>query len=374
MPLRGALEGFFTARKQMDDEEGADLQRAAALQTLLGTVQKQRRAQAYEQEMAGLPSAATEEQRNSIAMRYASPDVVAKANEAALTRKAASDQAAAQFAMTYGQKQDALNQAKELALQRAADKKEQDSINNQFKERQQALDAETKMWQRYFSQQGVDIKNMQLQAVKDKQDATKAQQLQTQTQKLGKSLEQAGLTEGDATLAQVEDALKKDPSIAEYITGPKSLLPDRLVSSEVRDARQAFQKLFNITLKMRSGAAVTEQELSRLKQEFGVGIAKDPEQIGRAIDQARNIQKKHYGAIVGGYGPDVLKAYNDNLEQIGGRVVLRPQGGAPAAPPAPAASASAQTGPAKISGDAEYDALPSGAVFIGPDGKQRKKP
>ena len=32
------------------------------------------------------------------------------------------------------------------------------------------------------------------------------------------------------------------------------------------------------------------------------------------------------------------------------------------------------TSPARISGDAEYNALPSGAVFIGPDGKQRRKP
>jgi hypothetical protein len=34
----------------------------------------------------------------------------------------------------------------------------------------------------------------------------------------------------------------------------------------------------------------------------------------------------------------------------------------------------ASNGPAKISSDAEYNALPSGTVFIGPDGKQRRKP
>jgi hypothetical protein len=35
---------------------------------------------------------------------------------------------------------------------------------------------------------------------------------------------------------------------------------------------------------------------------------------------------------------------------------------------------SASSGPAKIASDADYHALPSGTVFIGPDGKQRKKP
>jgi len=34
----------------------------------------------------------------------------------------------------------------------------------------------------------------------------------------------------------------------------------------------------------------------------------------------------------------------------------------------------ANGGPASISSDAEYNALPSGTVFIGPDGKQRRKP
>jgi len=30
--------------------------------------------------------------------------------------------------------------------------------------------------------------------------------------------------------------------------------------------------------------------------------------------------------------------------------------------------------PVKIAGDADYNKLPSGALFIGPDGKQRRKP
>lgn len=44
-------------------------------------------------------------------------------------------------------------------------------------------------------------------------------------------------------------------------------------------------------------------------------------------------------------------------------------------PPAETPSRSGDgAGPQKVSSDAEYDALPSGAVFIGPDGKQRRKP
>ncbi len=65
------------------------------------------------------------------------------------------------------------------------------------------------------------------------------------------------------------------------------------------------------------------------------------------------------------------------LADIRGRMVgrLNPT----QAPPEPAAQpASAQDqaakGPAQIKSDAEFNALPSGAEFIGPDGKHRRKP
>jgi len=38
------------------------------------------------------------------------------------------------------------------------------------------------------------------------------------------------------------------------------------------------------------------------------------------------------------------------------------------------AGGNAGSGPKKIQNDSEYDALPSGAEFIGPDGKRRRKP
>lgn len=41
---------------------------------------------------------------------------------------------------------------------------------------------------------------------------------------------------------------------------------------------------------------------------------------------------------------------------------------------APSAQTAARSGARTISSDAEYNALPSGALFVGPDGKQRRKP
>lgn len=42
--------------------------------------------------------------------------------------------------------------------------------------------------------------------------------------------------------------------------------------------------------------------------------------------------------------------------------------------PLPSGPLSGASGPARITSDAQYNALPSGSVFIGPDGKQRRKP
>lgn len=150
------------------------------------------------------------------------------------------------------------------------------------------------------------------------------QQTQKQTTQLGAALEKAGLPESDAVLGAVEKAMQDTPKVAEYISGPKSMLPDIAIPKDVAIARQAFQKLFNITLKNRSGAAVTIPEFERLKAEFGTGTFKTSEQLKGAITQARNIIQKHYASIASGFGPNALNEYNDNARAIGANVVVSP--------------------------------------------------
>jgi hypothetical protein len=152
-----------------------------------------------------------------------------------------------------------------------------------------------------------------------------------EVQKLGAALEKANLPESDAVLGAVEKALEKTPSLGDYLAGPKSAVPDIAlrttgISAEeaqaIREGRQAFQKLFNITLKNRSGAAVTIPEFERLKKEFATGVWKDPKQLEAGVKQAREIIQKHYASVAAGFGKDTLKAYNDNLQGLGlGRVI-----------------------------------------------------
>lgn len=169
------------------------------------------------------------------------------------------------------------------------------------------------------------------QELKRMQFGMKADQgLQKSVQQLGGALEKANLPEADAVLGNVEDALKKNPNIAEYISGPKYLLPDMVIGTDIAAGKQAFNKLFNITLKNRSGSAVTNQELERLKSEFAAGAFKTPAQLQKAVGQARDILSKHYASVTAGFGKDALDAYNENIRGFGGRVVLdssNPSGG-----------------------------------------------
>lgn len=158
------------------------------------------------------------------------------------------------------------------------------------------------------------------------------QTLAKSVQALGKDFEKAGLNQ---TIPVIENAAKITPAQMEYITGPKSVLMDRMIPEDARLARQDVQKLFNITLKDRSGAAVTNQELERLKAEFGKGAFKTTAQLQDAILKARQLVEAHYRGIAATYGKPALDAFNTNIEAVGGR----PFGpGAPAgAPPAPPA-------------------------------------
>jgi hypothetical protein len=105
-----------------------------------------------------------------------------------------------------------------------------------------------------------------------------------------------------------------------------------VVEREVRAARQAIAKLFNIELKNRSGAAVTIPELERLKEEYGKGVFKTAAQLGDAITQARTLVNSHYRSVAAGFSPEVLAAYNDNLTAVGGKPVIDITGKATAAP------------------------------------------
>jgi hypothetical protein len=91
--------------------------------------------------------------------------------------------------------------------------------------------------------------------------------------------------------------------------GLSAALPDIALSDEGKALRQRVSKLFNITLKDRSGAAVTSQELERLKREFGAGALKTDNQLLDALNIYRRELEDLKKTVAAGYSPDVVREF-----------------------------------------------------------------
>jgi hypothetical protein len=325
-----ALEAYLGQQQANQQTTIGNIQAAGALQGLQANAQKQQREQAYRQELSALGPNPTQEQIVGVTAKYASPDKLMDVQQKSIDKQAASE--AARSAA-----QERLAQQKQLAEDRLAQQTQFATMMHEYRmssaktaEERAAETARHNAQLEALQKQNLatneELKRVALQLQSDKIDQGKQAGLQKQTQQLGTALERANLPEADSVLRGVEDALRKRPDLAEYLSGGKSLLPDAVVDKDIAAGRQAFAKLFNITLKNRSGAAVTVPEFERLKAEFGNGVWKTPEQFKNGIEQARNIISQHYRSVASGFGTDALNAYNSNLREMGGSPLLEPQG------------------------------------------------
>lgn len=356
------LDAYEGQRDKIQQRRLADLQQQVVQQGLLEKMQADAKRRQYEQAVAELGPNATQEDLVRVASQFGGPESVMKSHQSSLDRQATigaqRETATAREAMQ-----------RELATARAEAAARQAEMLHEFR-MSQARTAEDRAAETARHNKAMeDYRRTQtpqepLVPVKEPDGrviyAPRSQaagrevggritdvNLGKQVQQLGRDLEKADLP---PTIAVLNRAEAITPEIASYITGPMSALPDRAVPKEARDARQDVQRLFNITLKQRSGAAVTNQELDRLKQEFGTGIIKTPDQLISAIGRMREIIENHYTGIAGGYGKDALDAYNANVEAVGGSPFqVRPKAspGAPTQPGAPKPAAGPFSDPDK---------------------------
>ena len=152
------------------------------------------------------------------------------------------------------------------------------------------------------------------------------------------------------TLDKYETALT---SIGDVALGadPTGLLRGRMQSEEYQLARQAGDEFLQAILRKDTGAAITAQE----QELYGQTYLPQPGDSQEVIAQKRQARRRALAAIKAGLPPSAIVAQERALQESGG--ALPPEGG-----------------PARVTSDAEYDALPSGTVFVGPDGKTRRKP
>jgi hypothetical protein len=116
------------------------------------------------------------------------------------------------------------------------------------------------------------------------------------------SLSSLGLAEN-----KVNELLSKTGNIPGFGTG--AFLPDVLVGAQGREVRQLVQTLTNITLKDRSGAAVTTPEFDRLKRELGTSITKTDQDLIKGLVNFRKGLTSVIGSALGGMDEQDLNRY-----------------------------------------------------------------
>jgi hypothetical protein len=141
-------------------------------------------------------------------------------------------------------------------------------------------------------------------ALVEKKDARKDKETHTYSETLARS----GVPAAVSQLEHVYTMLPAEGDAAGYgrVAG---MLPDALVSQKGEDLRQGVQTLFNIELKDRSGAAVTDQELNRLKREFGEGTWKTADQLRKGLASYQRRLKEVSRNINAGVDPSTTKEY-----------------------------------------------------------------
>jgi hypothetical protein len=128
--------------------------------------------------------------------------------------------------------------------------------------------------------------------------------------KLSTTYDKSGIPSAVSVIQNLERLIPEKGDIPGYgrVAG---MLPDAMVSAEGEDVRQAVSTLFNIELKDRSGAAVTDQELNRLKKEFGQGSWKSDDQLRKGIKAYKERLKEVIRNIDAGFTPEAREEYKN---------------------------------------------------------------
>jgi hypothetical protein len=179
----------------------------------------------------------------------------------------------------------------------------------------------------------------------------KPSEMEHDVQSLGKDLEDSAKMSADVTALKVAAAKGDVPGF-----GPiEGRLPDMLTPNDGIALRQSAGRLMANIMHQISGSAVSESEVTRQLEAMGLGRTATPAAFKAGVTSLENQYRNLIAQREAKYRPEVVNEYSNR----GGFT---------------SHSLPSDSGPHKISSDAEFNALPSGAEFIGPDGKHRRKP
>lgn len=137
-----------------------------------------------------------------------------------------------------------------------------------------------------------------------------------------------------AQVPQITEGIQKiDSELAPYLEADKGLPGVGGVSNwmpgftqDARFMKSVIARIRNTILKARSGGAVTPQEADRLYEEFSLGGFNTDEDFMKSWADFKDVFQKGVTNIYGGYSPDVVGAYLENIDAQQGMIPGAPDG------------------------------------------------
>jgi hypothetical protein len=143
----------------------------------------------------------------------------------------------------------------------------------------------------------------------NRRDDKKNDKIDKGATKYSADLQKTNIPAVTAQLEHIHTILDAKEDVPGY--GMTAAAPDFAISKEGQDLRQSVGNLFNIELRNRSGQAVTDSELQRLKGEFGQGGWKTDRQLREGIRLYESRLKEVIKNINAGERPEVIDEYTN---------------------------------------------------------------
>jgi len=138
------------------------------------------------------------------------------------------------------------------------------------------------------------------------------ERLETRVTDLSEALEKSGILEMSGIFNLVDKQILQTEGDIPGIGGTGKV-PAILLSTEGLKNRQLLSQLQNITLKNRSGAAVTAPEFDRLKTELGTGVISGDREVKNALIRMKQLFDDHTKKVRAGYSDEVNALYDKRV-------------------------------------------------------------
>jgi len=144
---------------------------------------------------------------------------------------------------------------------------------------------------------------------------------ETKVNEFGDDVEKAEIVTQEFNLQEIENLiftrdaegiLQRNKEIPGY--GLTGAAPEGTLTFKGKQVRQALQTMMNITLKNRSGAAVTVPEFERFKKEFSSGLFQTDKALFNAVERIRRIFNQHKLSLAAAFPNDVVRKYSEGLD------------------------------------------------------------